>query len=139
MVIDEAFLREWVYEVRGKAESVSRLEVADAQIGQVLAHYTENIDLWPPIEIASIIEEINTDSMKNNFYASTKNKRSSSVRGPFDGGEIERNHAKHFQKFASAHKYRFPNVSKVLKDIANAYIFEARKMDEDAAREKLEY
>ena len=55
------------------------------------------------------------------------------------GGEIERNHAKHFQKFASAHKYRFPNVSKVLKDIANAYIFEARKMDEDAAREKLEY
>lgn len=137
--IDKAVLWEWINKVRASAEESGRLTVADLQIGNVLAEYPEKEEPWPPKEICNVIETINTDSLKSGFSSATFNKRGSSTRGPFDGGNIERGHAEYFQRQAAAIKYEFPETAKILTNLAKGYEADAKRMDESAERDKLDY
>lgn len=138
-VIDNNFLTLWIEKVRMLATTVSRLEAADMIIGQVLAQYPENGENWPPDEICTIIERINTNSIKNNFSAATFNKRGSSSRGPFDGGNIEREKAEYFHKLSSLQKNKFPTVSTIFENLAKGYEEDAKRNDEQAERDSLDY
>ena len=137
--IDQTELKNWVTKTRILAETVSRLEVADAEIGKVLAQYPENIPLWPQEKIFQIIEEINTESIKRNYSSALFNKRSFSSRAAFEGGNIEREKAAYFEKLENDYKNRFPNVAEIFKNLKQGYLFDAQRMDEDAERNKLEY
>jgi hypothetical protein len=137
--IDKVTLWDWIYKVRASAEESGRLTVADLQIGKVLAEYPEKEEPWPPIEICQVIETINTDSLKSGFSSATFNKRGSSTRGPFDGGNIERGHAEYFQRQVAAIKYEFPETAKVLIGLAKGYEADAKRMDESAERDNLDY
>lgn len=137
--IDEIELKNWIDKVRELAKTVSRLDVADMQIGKILAQYPENIPEWPQETIFNIIEEINTKSLKNNFSSALYNKRSFTSRGPFDGGDIERKKASYFGKLATDYKNKYPNVSEIFNGLSNGYILEAKSEDEDAERNRLEY
>lgn len=137
--IDGDYLRSWVDEVRALSKEADRSEVADSYIGKILAQYPEKDFDWPPNEIAEIIESINTVSLKSGFSSATFNKRGSSSRGPFDGGDIERGHAKYFNDLAKKHKRKHPNVSKIFSKLAAGYLRDAKRMDEEAERSKLDY
>ncbi len=137
--IDELELKNWIDKVRELAKKVSRLEVADMQIGKLLAQYPENIPEWPQETIFNIIEEINTKSLKNNYSSALYNKRSFTSRGPFDGGDIERKKASYFEKLANDYKNKYPNVSKIFDGLTKGYLLEAKREDEDAERNRLEY
>ncbi len=137
--IEEKFLVTWIDKVRKLAEKSDRLDVADMQIGYVLGGYPENEEPWPPTEICSVIENINTNSLKGGFSSATFNKRGSSTRGPFDGGDIERGHAEYFHRQANFIRYEFPKTAKVLNELAKEYEADARRMDERAERDKLDY
>lgn len=137
--IDEEFLWEWINKVRELAKQSGRLKVADIHIGHVLAEYPEKEEPWPPIEICKVIEKISTDSLKSGFSSATFNKRGSSTRGPFDGGDIERGHAEYFHRQAAAIKYEFPETAKILTSLAKGYEVDAKRMDESAERDKLDY
>lgn len=136
--IDENYLSSWINKARELAEQVGRLMVADLHIGQILAQYPENKVPWPPKEICQIIESINTESIKSGFSTATFNKRGSSVRGPFDGGEIERGHAKYFLSQADQIKFDFPVIADLLIRLAIGYEHEAKRMDEMAERDELD-
>ena len=136
---DEEFLWNWISKVRELAEHVGRLKVADIQIGHVLAEYPEKEEPWPPIEICKVLETINTDSLKSGFSSAAFNKRGSSTRGPFDGGNIERGHAEYFHRQAAAIKYEFPETAKILTGLAKGYEADAKRMDESAERDKLDH
>lgn len=137
--IDNEFLNSWVDTARKLAEQADRLEVADAQIGQVLAQYPEKGLSWPPSAICEVIERVNTNSLKSNFSSATFNKRGSSVRGPYDGGNIERGHAEYFQNLASKHRNTYPVVATILANLSKGYLEDAKRMDESAERDKLDY
>ena len=137
--IDEAVLWVWINKVLASAEESGRLTVAELQIGKVLAEYPEKEEPWPPKEICNVIEKINTDSLKSGFSSATFNKRGSSTRGPFDGGNIERGHAEYFQRQAASIKYEFPETAKILTKLAKGYEADAKRMDESAERDKLDY
>lgn len=137
--IDEAVLKDWIIKARTLAESASRLNVADSEIGKVLAEYPENIQEWPQEKIFQIIEEINTDSLKSGYSSAMYNKRGSSSRGAFDGGEIEREKAAYFEKLANDFKNKYPNVAEIFKRRQLGYLAEAKRMDEEAERNRLEY
>ena len=138
-IIDEGILFDWIYTARAKSEQSGRLKVADIHIGNVLAEYPENIEPWPPKEICKVIESINTNNLKSGFSTSTYNKRGSSTRGPFDGGEIERGHAKYFHDQADTSKYEYPETAKILIRLAKGYEEDAKRMDDMAERDKLDY
>jgi hypothetical protein len=137
--IDEDFLWKWIDKVREIAEKIGRLKVADLKIGQVIAEYPEDIEPWPPKEICKVIESINTQNLKSGFSTATFNKRGSSTRGAFDGGDIERGHAEYFRSQADKIKYKFPATAEILIHLANGYEEEAKSMDERAERDKLDY
>jgi len=137
--IDSEYLNNWITKVRVLAKDADRLDVADMQIGKILAQYPENNLNWPPDEICAIIQEINTDSIKRNFSSAVFNKRSFSSRGPFEGGNIERGHAEYFKILASNKKKKFPVVAKIFDQLALGYLADAKRMDESAERDKLDY
>lgn len=137
--IDLNFLKKWVQEVRELASKCGRIEVADMHIGRVLAQYPEKDNDWPPYEVCTIIENVNTDSIKRNFSSAIFNKRGSYSKSPFAGGERERNIAKYFSDLAAIHKNEFPIVSSILEDISKSYKENAKREDERAERRELEY
>ncbi len=137
--IDKKELKNWIDKVRELAKKVSRLDVADMEIGKVLAQYPENIQQWPQEKIFQIIEEINTDSLKRNYSSAMFNKRGSSSRGPFDGGDIEREKATYFGKLSNDFKNKYPNVAEIFKHLEQGYLVDAKRMDEQAERDRLEY
>lgn len=137
--IDEVILKDWIIKARNLAESASRLSVADSEIGKVLAEYPENIPEWPQEKIFQIIEEINSDSLKSGYSSAMYNKRGSSTRGAFDGGDIEREKAAYFEKLANDYKNKYPNVAEIFKRMQKGYLAEAKRMDEEAERNRLEY
>jgi hypothetical protein len=137
--IDDSVLKEWIEKVRKLAKEASRLDAADKQIGQILAQYPESTPLWPQEIIFQIIEEINTESLKRNYSAAMFNKRASSSRGPFDGGNIERGKAEYFEKLARESQNNYPNVAEIFRHLAEGYLMDAKRMDDLAERDKLEY
>jgi hypothetical protein len=137
--VDETVLKEWINLARKLAEAEGRLDVADIHIGQILAQYPENIPEWPPEKIFKIIEEINSDVLKRNYSTAMFNKRGSSSRGPFDGGNIERGHSKYFNKLSNDFKNKYPNVAEIFKRLSDGYLYDAKRIDEEAERDKLEY
>lgn len=137
--LDSAYLKDWVTKVRSEAEKVSRLEVADIQIAKILAQYPENKENWATETIYEIVEEINTESIKRNFYSELFNKRGSSSRGVFDGGDIERGHSKYFFELSKKIRNKFPIVAAIFDDLAKGYELDAKRMDESAERDKLDY
>lgn len=137
--IDEFELKEWVDKARKLAESVGRLEVADMHIGQVLATYPEDIMEWPQEKVFALMEEINSDSLFRNYSSAMFNKRGSSSRGAYEGGNIERGHAKYFEVLAKKYKNKYPNVSEVFQRLSKGYLVDAKRQDESAERDRLEY
>jgi len=137
--IDETELREWIAKVRELAKEVSRLDVADMEIGKILAQYPENIPEWPQEILFQIIEEINSDSLNRNYSSELFNKRGSSTRGPFDGGDIEREKAAYFGKLSNDFQNKYPNVAEIFKHLEQGYLTDAKRMDEQAERDRLEY
>lgn len=137
--IDEAVLHKWITKARSLAEAASRLNVADSEIGKVLAQYPENIPEWPQEKIFKAIEEINTESIKSGYSSAMFNKRGSSTRGAFDGGDIERGKAAYFEKLANDIRNKYPNVAEIFKRLQQGYLADAKRQDESAERDKLEY
>lgn len=138
--IDEDVLNNWVDKVRELAKQADRLEVADMQIGTVLAQYPETKDnLYPPEEISRLIERINTKSIKSNYSAALYNKRGTSSRGMYDGGNIERDHASFFDGLAKLNRAKYPNVAEIFSGLAKGYLYEAKQQDETAERDRLEF
>lgn len=138
--IDYNFLRDWANKLRELATDYSKVDIADIYIGKVLAQYPEEKDkTWPPVEICDLIESLNSDYINRNFSSATFNKRSYSSRGPFDGGDIERAKANYFNKLASLHKNKYPIVTRIFEKLAKEYEVDAKRMDEHAERERLEY
>ena len=137
--IDSEKLNSWIKEVREQAKEAKRLTVADAMIGQMLAQYPMNTESYPPDEICEVIEDLNTKSLKNNYHTGLTNKRGVTTRGAFDGGDLERQEAEKYESHAENLKFKYPVVAKIFSDIANSYMMEAKRMDEEAQRSKLDY
>ena len=138
--IDYEFLKSWVNDVRKMADEYGRLEAADIYIGKALAQYPEEKDkVWPPDELCDLMETLKAESVNRNFSSATFNKRSFSSRGPFDGGDIERAKAVYYQKLATEHQNKFPIVTGIFEKLAKGYEEDAKRMDEEAERTRLEY
>ncbi|MCX6234451.1 MAG: hypothetical protein NT175_06955 [Bacteroidetes bacterium] len=138
--IDYDFLKNWVDKLRELAAEYGHIELADNYIGQVLAQYPEEQDkVWPPDEICDLIETLKSDNLNRNFSIATFNKNSSSTRGPFDGGDIERAKTNYFHKLADSHRNKFPTIAGIFEKLAKGFEEDAKRMDEQAERDRLEY
>lgn len=139
--INNEQLTSWIEKARDLAVQADRIKVADLHIGSILAEFPEGGEdnNWPPEEIAAIIEKINTDSLKSNFSATVFNKRGFSSRSPFEGGDRERDLAKKFHAMAEKKRNKYPNLATVLEDLAVGYERTAKRIDQEAEKNRLDY
>ena len=137
-MIDEAELREWIDVARALARECDRLEVADSCIGQLLAKYSEDSPYWPERTIFQVIEDINTEELKEGYSVGMLKKGGMTIRGAFDGGDIERERAEYFGALASEHMCDYPNVAEVFQRLQDEYGLRANSHDEVAERDRLD-
>ena len=137
-MIDEAELREWIDVARALARECDRLEVADSCIGQLLAKYSEDSPYWPERTIFQVIEDINTEELKEGYSVGMWNKRGVTTRGAFDGGGIEHERAEYFGELASELVFDYPNVSEVFRRLQDDYGRLGNRHDEMAERDRLD-
>lgn len=137
-MIDEAELREWIDVARALARECDRLEVADRCIGQLLAKYSEDSPYWPARTIFQVIEDINTEELKEGYSVGMLKKGGVTIRGAFDGGDIERERAEYFGVLASEHMCDYPNVAEVFQRLQDEYGLRANSHDEVAERDRLD-
>ena len=136
--IDEAELREWIKVARTLARECDRLEVADIHIGQLLAKYPERSPNWPARTIFQVIEDINTEELKEGYSVGMWNKRGATIRGAFEGGGIEHERAGYFGELASELMCDYPNVAEVFQRLQDNYGREGNRLDEMAERDRLD-
>ncbi|MDD4009124.1 MAG: hypothetical protein PHQ67_04845 [Fermentimonas sp.] len=132
-------LRSWIDEARHLAAETDRIEVADMEIGTLLSKLPEDSEQLPSHEIYRLMEEINSKELNSSYSNGLFNKRGSTVRGPYDGGDIERGHASYFGDLSKKYRNRYPNVSEIFSDLEQTYLEQAKYEDDQAKLEGLEY
>ncbi len=132
--LDEKELNDWVSKVRELAKEKFRIESADRSIGKLLAKYPINIseNKGYPDEIYELLEEINSEEMKQGFEMQISNNLGFTSRGAFDGGDIERHRAKYFNGLFEKTKITYSNVSLIFKNLRDGYLHDASWEDENA-------
>ena len=136
--IDEAELRDWIRSARALAGECDRLEVADRHIGQLLAKYPEDSPYWPERAIFQVIEDINTEELKEGYSVGMLKKGGVTTRGAFDGGGIEHERAGYFGELASELVFDYPNVSEFFRRLQDDYGRLGNRHDEMAERDRLD-
>lgn len=127
--IDVERLRGYIAQFLEKAEVKGKLAMANHLIGQLLGNNPGCIQGEPPVAICEIIEELNNTEINNSFHSKIYNRLGSTVRGPFDGGEIERNRFERFTKTAKRLRTDYLVIASIYEDLAKMYSKEAKRQD----------
>ncbi|MCX2680134.1 hypothetical protein OOZ15_09305 [Galbibacter sp. EGI 63066] len=136
--IVEDELNTWIDKVRELAAECDRLEVTDQKIGEILARYpNKEKGIFFPDEICNTLERIDSNDMYIGFKIQITNRLGFTSRPSGAGGDIERSRAKHFNKLAEERKISHPTVSSVYRQIAERYIQDGQRMDEEAIQDSL--
>ena len=136
-MVDTLALTNWVNKALCIAKEKKRLTAAYIQLGGLFAHYGEGGVHAP--ELFSIMESIDDDSFFDNYRVGLFNKRGFTIRGPYDGGDIERRNKSFFENLYTCYHVQFPKVAKVFKVLTIEYADMAKQMDEEADMTKLDY
>ena len=131
--LQAANLAKWVATVRQASIEISRLEIADLCIGQMLANAPLGKDgIWPCEAVRQVLEEIQSESMMRGAHTGIYNSRGVHWRG--EGGGQERALAEKYRNWGKALQLSYPYVSsKLLMQLALTYDREARREDTDAS------
>lgn len=127
--IDAAKLASWICVVRESCEELSRLEIADHVIGQLLASAPSDADgSWPCQSVREVIEEIRSADMMSGTHTGVYNARGAHWRG--NGGDQERALADKYRKWAQQVRASSPFVaSELLMRLTKTYEREAASHD----------
>lgn len=136
-VIDERTLYTWVVEVRRLAAVCGRGDIADDCIGQLLAHSIPDVvsGVWPPPEVASVLEQIASDIVEQGIEVERFNMRGVYTKSPHEGGRQERDLALRYRQWAA--QTTSHRTAAMLERIADGWDHSAKRADVAAEQGKL--
>ena len=133
--IDTAALEAWIKQARSLAKAAGREEIADHQIGKLLAASPDGADgVWPTEAVREAIDLFRSKPMIEGFWIGKSNRRGVTSRLPGAGGELERQEVARYKGYAEALVYDYPHTAKALATLAESYELDARRQDEEAER-----
>jgi transcriptional regulator with XRE-family HTH domain len=133
--IDGEALESWIKEARSRAMVVGRLDVAESRIGTMLAASPMGADgNWPAEAVRDVIDLFRSKPMIEGLCVGKSNRRGVTSRAPRDGGDLERQEAAKYRKWAKAISVDHPHTAKALDTLADNYEHEAKHHDESAER-----
>lgn len=130
--IDEVCLTKWIETVRLSCNELSRADIADVCIGQLLSRAPLGKDgVWPCEPVRTIMEDIQSEPMMDGACTGVYNSRGVHWRG--EGGEQERELAEKYRAWGQALQFSHPFVaSKLLMNVARTYDHQAVREDAEA-------
>ncbi|MCS5714678.1 hypothetical protein NVV95_08950 [Herbiconiux sp. CPCC 205716] len=129
-------LNKWVAEVRVLLTEADRLSPGEAHIGEVLAHSkTDEDGTWPTRPVRDFLEADSSEVIGRNFTIGVTNARGITSRSIGEGGAQERVLALKYKDLASKVADEWPRTAGLLRKIEKYYLGEAKRQDEEAARE----
>jgi hypothetical protein len=129
------FLRNWTNEVRRLASECDRASICDVVLAELFVRSTRRRDGdWPPLEVATLMEEIGTESFFRSFKTSMVNTRGITTRDPFSGGDLERNEADRCRHLAEYARSASPKLAEGFLAMAKHYEVDAKREDDEAQR-----
>jgi hypothetical protein len=125
----------WAVKALQKATSVDRKEVAELHLSALLGRFARGLawDNWLPTPVLDLLERPDFEGLRERLEYGIRNARGTTSRGPYDGGEQERQLAGNYQKLAIQYQHTHPRVASQLRIIAEAYEKDALSEDHDAA------
>lgn len=109
--IDIKVLRKWIHECEVKTNCAYNLYY---YLANLFANTPEENDSWPKEEICQIIDELDNESLTNEFSVGIFNKHGYSVRSVFEGGNREIKLGEKYHNYASNIIHKYPITAKVL-------------------------
>jgi len=127
--IDMKRLGQWIATVRQSCSALSRSEIADIVIGQLLSSAPIGSDgVWPCEPVRTVMEDIQSEEIMRGAHTGVYNSRGAHMRGP--GGGQERTLADKYRKWAQQIRTSSPFVaSELLMSLARTYDAEAARED----------
>lgn len=133
--IDLNALTTWTKKVRELAGAADRLDVAESQLGQVLAFSPSDEDgTWPGLPVRTFLEAEGSPRILSGFQMGAYNKRGVTTRGVTEGGAQEYELARQYLAWADKVKVEWPKTARALRDLAEGYRAEGLRNDEAAQR-----
>lgn len=137
LTVDREALFLFVEELRRLGRDSGRLHACEEVLGEVLAHAPADIDeQWPCTTVCELLDHDDLEEVRRGFYIGVQNKRGPTWRLPTDGGGQERTLAGYFRAQASRVQHSYPNVARVLSEIARSYEHHGRHEDVQAGLTK---
>jgi hypothetical protein len=133
--VDPEELNAWVETARELARAAGRGEIADVQIGKILAHARGDDDeTWPTRPVRDLVERVASPELEEGFEIEIYNSRGPTSRGLTAGGAQERELVTKYETLATRIRDGWPRTAAVLSSLAKGYEREARRHDEEAER-----
>ncbi len=130
--IDYNILKNWIQKVLAQLKDKDRYEVWSQKLWELLIHCSIWTDwIWPCEEVRKIIEEESNNDIIIWFSIWKRNARWVTSRGIYDWWEQERALANNFYDDAKKMETQYPKTAKILRDIWDSYIWDAKRLDED--------
>ena len=128
--LDIAIMRQWVEAARQVLATVTLSDIADYEIGKLLANSPEDKDgAWPLPAVCEVIDEVGNENFDEGFIAGMCRGLMSSVRGVYDGGQQEHESAQRYHALSKQIRSTSRHTARLLKKAANRY--EERAIQED--------
>ena len=129
--LDGERLAAWISAVRSSLKKWARIEIGDIQIGQLLAKAPVGADgVWPCGPVRDAMEKTLNKNIGDGFRIGKYNLRGAHWRG--EGGSQERDLAAQYEKWAASIAFKHPKVAKVLREIRDHYLSDAKREDTEA-------
>ncbi|MYL83437.1 HigA family addiction module antidote protein [Desulfovibrio aerotolerans] len=122
----------WIASVRKACADLSRADVGDICLGQLLAHAPVGHDnIWPCESVRQVLEEIQSEQMMRGMHTGAFNSRGARFSG--EGGDQEWTLAEKYRKWGQALQTSYPFVaSMLLSKLADTYEHHAKREDTEA-------
>lgn len=131
--IDGEYLARWVEEARMLLRVDGLGDIADTQIGKVLASSPDGSDgMWPAEEVRDLLEDTKSRDLEQGMVTGRYNRRGGTTRGVLDGGAQEWSLARRYREHSRKMSARWPRAAAVLGGLAEDYEREAELEDERA-------
>ncbi len=136
-LVNEEALREWIHSVRQQASKDRRAKGCDYQIAEMLARAPADSDgTWPHVAVRNLLESLKNQIIEEHIPIAVYNNRGVTTRGPFDGGQQERDLAKNYETMARAVSTKWPRTAAMLRSMSKKYKSQAK--DEDISSDLLD-
>ena len=131
--IDGEHLAHWVEEARMLLRAEGLGDIADTQIGEVLASSPDGSDgMWPAEEVRNLLEDAKSRDLEQGMVTGRYNRRGGTTRGNLDGRAQEWSLARRYREHSRKMSARWPRAATVLDGLAEEYEREAEWQDERA-------